>query len=137
MAARALVLASIAAGALLLGACAEKDDSATPQATEEVAPAEVVAAIEDLLGEIDETYAAGDAERAAELAAEAYVENYELIEEDVEEAAPDLNEELEGLLGTELRDRIQAGAPQTEIATMISRARRLLQEALKVLEGDG
>ena len=71
----------------------------------------------------------------AELSAEAYLENYEVIEADVIELAPEINEELEPLLGAALREELQAGAPQEEIEAMIDRARELLGEALEALEG--
>ncbi|MDQ3964039.1 MAG: hypothetical protein M3277_09060 [Actinomycetota bacterium] len=89
--------------------------------------------INELLDEILAAYEAGDADEAAELSAEAYLENYEVIEAEVIENAPDINEELEPLLGAELRRQIQEGAPQTEIADMIERARALLAQALEAL----
>ncbi|MFN2488776.1 MAG: hypothetical protein ABR529_03355 [Actinomycetota bacterium] len=90
--------------------------------------------IDELLDEIVATYEAGDADEAAELSAEAYLENYEVIEAEVIEQAPDINEELEPLLGAELRRRIQDGAPATEIEAMVERAKKLLDKALAVLD---
>ena len=113
----------------------ELEETVDAEPVVESDPAEVVANIEDLLTEIEETYAAGDAEAASELSAEAYLENYEVIEADVIELAPEINEELEPLLGAALREEIQAGAPQEDIESMIARARELLQQALEVLEG--
>ncbi|MFN2389406.1 MAG: hypothetical protein ABR575_07370 [Actinomycetota bacterium] len=123
----------VEAAATLIGHELEETVDAEPVVESD--PAEVVANIEDLLTEIEETYAAGDAEAAAELSAEAYLENYEIIEADVIELAPEVNEELEPLLGAALRDEIQAGASQEDIGSMIARARELLREALEVLEG--
>ena len=114
----------------------ELEETVGAEPVEESDPAEVVEHIEELLTEIEKTYAAGDAEAAAELSAEAYLENYEVIEADVIELAPEINDELEPLLGAELREQLQAGAPQEEIESMIARARDLLQEALEVLEGE-
>jgi hypothetical protein len=113
----------------------ELEETVDAEPVVESDPAEVVANIEDLLTEIKNTYAAGDAETAAELSAEAYLENYEIIEADVIELAPEINEELEPLLGASLREEIQAGAPQEEIESMIARARELINEALHVLQG--
>jgi hypothetical protein len=124
----------VEAAAELIGHELEETVDAEPVVESD--PAEVVANIEELLTEIEETYAAGDAEAAAELSAEAYLENYEIIEADVIELAPEVNEELEPLLGAALREEIQAGASQEEIESMIARARELLQEALEVLEGE-
>ena len=98
-------------------------------------PEEIVEHIEELLDEISEQYEAGDPDAAAELAAEAYLENYEVIEADVIELAPDVNEELEPLLGAELRRQIDEGASQEDIDSMIARAKELLQEALHAIEG--
>ena len=72
--------------------------------------------------------------RPPSLSAEAYLENYEIIEAQVIELAPEVNEELEPLLGADLRAEIQAGAPQEEIESMIERARELLDEALAAIE---
>ena len=114
----------------------ELEETVDAEPVEESDPAEIVENIENLLTEIEKTYAAGDAEAAAELSAEAYLENYEVIEADVIELAPEINEELEPLLGVELREQLQAGAPLNEIESMIARARELLREALEVLEGE-
>jgi hypothetical protein len=118
----------------LIGHELEETVGAAP--VEESDPAEVVAEIEELLTEIEEAYAAGDADAAAELAAEAYLENYEVIEAGVIELAPEVNDELEPLLGADLRRQIQAGASQEEIETMIARARELLADALDALEAE-
>ena len=90
--------------------------------------------IDGLLDDVLEAYQDGDAEEASELAAEAYLENYELIEHDVEEADEELNEELELLLGAELRRQIDEGASADEIEAMIEDARDLLEEAVAAVE---
>lgn len=114
----------------------ELEETVDAEPVEESDPAEIVERIEELLTEIEKTYAAGDAEAAAELSAEAYLENYEVIEADVIELAPEINDELEPLLGAELREQIQAGASEQEIEQTTSRARELLREALEVLEDE-
>jgi hypothetical protein len=124
--------AEVEAAAELIGH--ELEETVDAQPVEESDPDEVVAEIEELLTEIEEAYADGDAEAAAELSAEAYLENYEVIEADVIELAPEVNEELEPLLGAELRRQIQTGAPQDDIEAMIDRARELLSEAHEALE---
>jgi hypothetical protein len=97
-------------------------------------PEDVAAEIEDLLDELIESYEAGDAAAAAELSAEAYLENYEVIEAEVIDKAPEINEELEPLLGAELRRRIEEGAPVSEIRQMVARATELLSQAIEQLE---
>ena len=76
----------------------------------------------------------GDRAAAAELAAEAYLEHYEVIEGAVIAAAPDINTELEPLLGAELRRQINEGATLEEIQTMVDRAKDLLGQAIEALE---
>jgi hypothetical protein len=97
-------------------------------------PGDVASEIEELLDELVESYEAGDAAAAAELSAEAYLENYEVIEAEVIEKAPEINDELEPLLGAELRRRIEEGASVAEIRQMVARAKELLAEAIEVLE---
>jgi hypothetical protein len=97
-------------------------------------PEDVGAEIEELLDELIERYEAGDAAAAAELSAEAYLENYEVIEAEVIDKAPEINEELEPLLGAELRRRIEEGASVAEIRQMVTRARELLAQAIDALE---
>lgn len=129
---RVVAVADVEAAAELIGHELEETVGAAP--LEESDPAEVVEEIEELLSEIEDAYAEGDAEEAAELSAEAYLENYEVIEAEVIELAPEVNDELEPLLGAELRRQIQAGAPQEEIEAMTERARELLRDALDALE---
>ncbi|MDQ3953995.1 MAG: hypothetical protein M3285_00400 [Actinomycetota bacterium] len=121
----------VTSAAELIGHELEETVGAAP--TKESDPEEVVAEIEELLGEIVATYKAGDADAAAELAAEAYLENYEVIEAEVIEKAPDVNEELEPLLGADLRRQITAGAPVEDIEQMVARAEELLADALEAI----
>jgi hypothetical protein len=124
----------VESAAELIGHELEETVGAAP--VEESDPEAIVEEIHELLDEIASAYADGDAAAAAELAAEAYLENYEVIEAGVIEHAPEVNEELEPLLGANLRREIQAGAPQEEIESMIARARALLDDALEALEGE-
>jgi hypothetical protein len=115
----------------------ELEETVGAAALEESDPAEVAEEIESLLDEVVAAYKDGDAEAAAELSAEAYLENYEVIEADVIEYAPEINEELEPLLGAELRRQIQEGASVEDIETMVARAKELLGDALEILEEEG
>ena len=123
----------VESAAKLIGHELEETVGAAP--VEESDPEAIVAEIKELLDEIIATYEAGDADAAAELSAEAYLENYEVIEAEVIETAPAVNEELEPLLGADLRKRISEGAPVSEIEDMVARAEELLAEALEALEG--
>jgi hypothetical protein len=122
----------VESAAKLIGHELEETVGAAP--VEESDPKAIVAEIEELLDEIVSTYEAGDADAAAELSAEAYLENYEVIEAEVIEKAPEVNEELEPLLGADLRKRISEGAPVSEIEDMVARAKELLAAALDALE---
>lgn len=112
----------------------ELEETVNAEPLEEADPEVIAAEIEELLDEVVEAYEAGEADEAAELAAEAYLENYEVIEAEVIELAPDVNAELEPLLGAELRRQIQEGAPPEDIEAMVERAKDLLAEALEAIE---
>ena len=84
----------------------------------------MVEEINRLLDEILVLVEEGDREAAAELAAEAYLENYEVIEADVIAAAPEINDELEPLLGADLRAAITRGAALSEIEAMVDAGAR-------------
>lgn len=102
-----------------------------------VEPDEVWENIELLLGQILEEYEEGEAGEAAELAARAYLENYELIEAEVIEHAPDINAELEPLLGAEIRARIREGVAPEDLGRLVARARQLIAQARQALEEAG
>jgi hypothetical protein len=111
----------------------ELDETVDATLVEESDPEAIVAEIERLLDEIIETYEEGDADAAAELAAEAYLENYEVIEAEVIELAPEVNEELEPLLGADLRKQIREDASVADVEQMVVRAKDLLADALKAI----
>jgi hypothetical protein len=126
-------LEEVEEAAKLIGAELEETVGAKP--AEESDPKAVQAEIERLLDEIVSTYDPARPDASAELVAEAYLQNYETIEASVIEAAPDVNAALEPLLGAELRKRIRAGAPKAEIENMVRRAKQLLAQGVKALEG--
>ncbi len=121
----------VVAAAALIGH--ELEETVGALAVTESDPVAVVEEINRLLDEILVLVEEGDREAAAELAAEAYLENYEVIEADVIAAAPEINEELEPLLGADLRAAILEDAPLSEIEAMVEQARGLLDEALVAL----
>jgi hypothetical protein len=126
-------LEDVEQAAQLVGAELEETVGATP--AQESDPKAVQAEIERLLDEIARTYDPADPDAAAELAAEAYLQNYETIEAAVIKAAPEVNEPLEPLLGAELRKRIREGASPKEIRAMTRRAKLLLAKGVEALEG--
>jgi hypothetical protein len=115
-------------------AAAELESSYGATLASEGDPDEVAENIESLLDEVVAAYESGETEEAAELAAEAYLENYELIEAEVIEHAEEVNAELEPLLGAELRRQIEAGVSPDEIESLVSQAKQLLSEAVRALE---
>jgi hypothetical protein len=121
----------VEAAAALVGHELEETVGALP--VTDADPEAVAAEINALLDEILTLVEADDREAAAELAAEAYLENYEVIEGGVIAAAPEVNEELEPLLGAELRAAISDGAELSEIEAMTDRARELLAEAVEAV----
>ena len=94
---------------------------------------EVVGRIGRLLDRIARIYDPAAPDASGELAATAYLENYELIEDGVKDVAPDLNARLEPLLGAQLRKLIRTGAPKAEIETAVRRAKALLDRAVPAL----
>lgn len=131
--ARPVALEDVERAAKLIGAELEETVGAKP--VEDADPKAVAERIEELLDEIASTYDPSNPESAAELAAEAYLENYETIEAGVIEAAPAVNEQLEPLLGAELRKRIREGATPAEVQRMTRRAKQLLGEGVAAVEG--
>jgi hypothetical protein len=128
-------LEEVEEAARLIGAELEETVGARP--AQESDPTAVQAEIERLLDQIVRTYDAANPDAAAELAAEAYLQNYETIEPGVIEAAPEVNSELEPLLGAELRRQIRAGASRAQIERMVERAKQLLAQGVRALEGQG
>lgn len=112
----------------------ELEEAVGARPIEEVDPASEAEAIEKLLDEIVAKVEAGATDEAAELAAETYLEHYELIEAQVIERAPEVNAELEPLLGAELRRRITEGATTDEIRQLVERAKTLLGQAVDALD---
>jgi hypothetical protein len=123
-----------AAAALIAHELEETVGALVPETTD---PEEIWATIHTLLDEIQAAYEAGDPDEAAELAAEAYLENYEFVEASVIEAAPDVNAELEPLLGADLRAQIAAGISNEDLAAMIDRARELIADAMEATGATG
>ncbi len=117
----------------LIGHELEETVHATPVIESD--PEAIAAEIEELLDEVIKRYEDGEADTAAELSAEAYLENYEVIEAEVIELAPEVNAELEPLLGADLRKEINADAPVADIKAMVARAKKLLGRALAAIEG--
>ena len=78
-------------------------------------------------------YAQGDAGQAERTVGDAYLEHFELVEAPLEERDEELNEELEGLISTEIREAMKDGDEPTEVAALVKEAQRDLIEAEEAL----
>jgi high-affinity iron transporter len=71
-----------------------------------------------LLNEALEEYEEGEHEEAMSLVVKAYLDNYEYLELDVKAHDKELNEEIERMLKEELREKIESGAPASEVKAL-------------------
>jgi hypothetical protein len=89
--------------------------------------------INKLLDESLAAYDAGNMQRAKALAVEAYLENYELIEGDIEEDDPELMEKIEVDLREELVQMIDAQTPASEIEAHVNSIKSDLETARAIV----
>lgn len=75
--------------------------------------------IRDLLEQSKTKYAEGDIEEAKRLAMKAYIDNYEYLEDPVEEQNEELNDELEIMLREELQALMRKNAPLEQVEEKI------------------
>ena len=75
--------------------------------------------IRDLLEQSKIKYAEGDIEEAKRLAMKAYIDNYEYLEDPVEEQNEELNDELEIMLREELQALMRNNAPLEQVEEKI------------------
>lgn len=136
LARRALVVAA-AVAALSLAACGDDEPSESEEAAT-VTPEQAITEIGEVRSGLDESlvaYEDGDAEAAEQLAGDAYLEHFELVEGPLEEADEELNEELEELIREELRNAIVEGEPTAAVEKLVDRANVGLDRAERALEG--
>jgi hypothetical protein len=132
---RRLILVPLATAALALGACGDDDGDESAEEPS-VTPQQALAEIPEVRQGLTQGLAAyrqGDAEQADTLIGNAYLEHFELVEGPLDEADHELNEELEELIATEIRDEIKAGAPVGEVAQLVSEAQTDLTRAAEEL----
>ena len=75
--------------------------------------------IRNLLEQSKIKYAEGDIEEAKRLAMKAYIDNYEYLEDPVEEQNEELNDELEIMLREELQSLMRNNAPLEQVEEKI------------------
>jgi hypothetical protein len=129
--------APLAAAALIAG-CGSDDSSTTEEAHETSAtPQKAIAEIADVregLAAGLAAYEQGDADRADTVIGDTYLEHFEEVEGPLEESDPELNEELELLISTEIRQEIKDGAEPAAVAALVKEADNGLDEAEKALK---
>jgi hypothetical protein len=135
---RAFPVILVAAGLIAAGCGGDDSDSSGETTSEEtsVSAQEAITEIQAVRGGLDAAVAAyrnGDAEQAEELASEAYLQHFELVEGPLEEADEELNEELEETIRETLRDRISEGAPVAKVTALVKTIDRELDEAEQAL----
>lgn len=135
LAKRTIFAAALAALALVAAGCGDDDEETATEeaaATPQQAIAEIGAVRQGLTQGLA-AYRAGDAERADTVIGDAYLEHFEIVEGPLEDADPELNEELEELISTEIREQIEAGAPAKEVQELVQEAQTGLDQAEAVL----
>jgi hypothetical protein len=126
----------LATSALALAACGDEEGGEETEAavTPQVAIGEIAAVragLEQALAE----YTNGDAESAAEIVEETYLQHFELVEGPLEEIDEELNEELEEGIREELVDTMESNAEVAQVKDMIAEIESGLDEAEAALNG--
>ena len=107
-------------------------DSSSESSEEQSTPTEAIERIDNVRAGLDEAlakYRSGDKKAADQLVGDAYLNEFEHVEGPLEDADAELNEELEDGIREELRDKIKAGAPASEIEKMVSELNAKLDKA--------
>ena len=110
------IAAVLAAGTFAAG-CGS-DESSSDAESKTATPQQALREIAEVRKGLDQalsTYKSGDKAAADEQVGDAYLQHFELVEGPLEEADHELNESLEDGIREELREKIKAGAPATEI----------------------
>jgi len=131
--------ATFAAVALIAG-CGDGDSSSTEKEEHEAAatPQKAIAEIALVRAGLAAGLAAykeGDAKKADELIGDAYLEHFEVVEGPLEESDEELNEELELLISTEIRQEIKQGEKPAAVVALVEEANAQLNQAEKALKG--
>jgi hypothetical protein len=106
-------------------------DSATAVSAEDARPE--IDVVRNGLAASLTAYRNGDEAQAEELATDAYLEQFELVEEPLGRRDAELNEKLEEQIRGELRDLIRDGAPVARVTALVERINGELGEAQRAL----
>lgn len=134
---RRLFALTVATAALGVAGCGEdsgEEEVATVSSEQAITE---IAAVRSGLDDSLAAYRNDDAESAEQLAGDAYLEHFELVEGPLEEADAELNEELEELIREELRAAIVDGEPVADVQDLVEEADAGLDEAEQILEQAG
>lgn len=134
---RMLTLVIPIAAAALIAGCGDSESSEEEHesaATPQMAIAEIPQVRAGLAAGLA-AYQEGDAEKAEELIADAYLEHFEVVEGPLEEVDEELNEELEFLISTEIRRAIKQGKKPAQVQALVGQANAQLDQAAKALKG--
>lgn len=97
-------------------------------------PLQYIANIRQLLSELQTAYNAGNYTQAEGLAAQAYLDNFENVEDPLSQAGKkDLMEQIEQMMRVELREKINDKIPAGDLAAFISAINAKLGEAEQAL----
>lgn len=132
-------LAVAALGGALIAGCGG-DDESTEAEEATATPAEAITEIGAVRSGLDDALAAyekGDVDEAEQLAGDAYLEHFEIVEGPLEEQDEELNEELEELIREELRTAITSGEPTADVKALVEEANSGLDQAETALEQAG
>jgi hypothetical protein len=124
-----------AAAALALAACGDDDSSSEEHAT--LTPTQAIGELDLVSRGLQQAYAAyddGDFALAGELAGDAYLEHFELVEGPLEEIDEELNEELEEGIREELTAALESGAPKPEVKALRKEISFGIEDARAALE---
>lgn len=105
---RMTTLLALGAASMLLSACGGDDDKETEKAASPAVALKEAGETKTAITAALATYAAGDAAKAEEQVAEAYVSHFEEVEGALEERDHELNEKLEESISRDLRQAIKA-----------------------------
>jgi high-affinity iron transporter len=131
-----LVAVAIAPAGTVLGCGGDSGSEPAEEAEAALTPQEAITEIGAVRTGLDQGLAAyrkGDVDAADQAIGDAYLEHFELVEPPLEEADPELNEELEELVREKLRDEIVAGAPVKEVEALVDEANAGLDQAERAL----
>jgi hypothetical protein len=135
---RPLYAASALAALALIAGCGDGDSSESEEHEAAATPQQAIAEIGKVRAGLVaglSAYAQGNAEKAEQLVGDAYLEHFELVEAPLGERDEELNEELEELISTEIRQEMKEGAKPSRVEALVKEAERELTEAEKALRG--